>query len=82
MIRINQLKLPITHTSEDLKKKAAKTLRINESQIKELNIIRQSLDARHKNDLFFVYTVDVLTDHESKILKKVNDKNIMLTKKE
>ena len=77
MIRINQLKLPITHTFSDLNKKAAKTLRIGELQIKELQIIRQSLDARHKKDLFFVYTVDVLTDHESKILKKVNDKNIM-----
>lgn len=78
MIRINQLKLPITHTSEDLKKKAAKTLRINESQIKELNIIRQSLDARHKNDLFFVYTIDASVNQENKIIKKVNNNNVML----
>lgn len=78
MIRINQLKLPITHTPEDLKKKTAKTLRINESQIKELKIIRQSLDARHKNDLLFVYTIDAAVNQENKIIKKVNNNNIML----
>lgn len=78
MIRINQLKLPITHTPEDLKKKTAKTLRISESQIKELNIIRQSLDARHKNDLLFVYTIDAAVNQENKIIKKVNNNNIML----
>lgn len=79
MIRINQLKLPITHSESDLKKKAAKTLRISESQIKNLQIIRQSLDARHKNDLLFVYTVDVAVNQETKIIKKVNNNDIMLT---
>lgn len=78
MIRINQLKLPITHSESDLKKKAAKMLRISESQIKELEIIRQSLDARHKNDLLYVYTIDIAASQESKIVKKVNNNNIML----
>lgn len=80
MIRINQLKLPITHTQSDIKKKAAKMLRINDAQIKELTVVRQSLDARHKNDLLFVYTIDVSVPSEDKIVKKVNNNNIMLTK--
>ncbi len=80
MIRINQLKLPISHTFQDLKKKAAKKLRINETQIKQIEIIRQSLDARHKNELLFSYTVDISTEQETKIVKKINDNNIMLIK--
>ena len=33
MIRISQLKLPITHTRDDLKKKILKTLRISDSEL-------------------------------------------------
>ena len=41
-------------------------------------IRKQSLDARHKEDKKFVYTVDIKLDNESRVLKKVHDKNIML----
>lgn len=78
MIRITQMKLPITHTEEQLHKKIAKTLRIG-NQPFTYEIRKQSLDARHKEDKKFVYTVDVKLDHESRVLKKVHDKNIMLT---
>ena len=43
--------------------------------------IRQSLDARHKEDKKFVYTVDVVVPNEKQILKKVYNKNIMSTEK-
>lgn len=80
MIRISQLKLPITHTEPDLKKKIARTLRCNEKKF-SYEIIRQSLDARHKNDKKFVYTVDVEISDEKKILQKAHNNNIMLTNK-
>lgn len=79
MIRINQLKLPITHSREELLKKAAKTLKIGISQIEEFTIIRQSLDARKKPELFFVYSVDCKVKQEKQILKKVNNNNVMLS---
>ena len=78
MIRITQLKLPITHTEEQLHRKIAKTLRLG-NQPFTYEIRKQSLDARHKEDKKFVYTVDIKLDNESRILKKVHDKNIMLT---
>ena len=80
MIRISQLKLPITHTESDLKKKIAKTLRCSEKSF-SYEIIRQSLDARHKEDKKFVYTVEVDTENEKKILQKVHSNNIMSTTK-
>ena len=79
MIRITQMKLPITHTEEQLQKKIAKTLRLGSIPF-TYKIHKQSLDARHKDDKKFVYTIDVKTDNESRTLKKVHDKNIMLTK--
>ena len=39
MIRITQLKLPITHTREDLEKKAAKLLRVGPGEVKSLRIV-------------------------------------------
>lgn len=79
MIRITQMKLPITHTEEQLQKKITKTLRLGNTPF-TYKIHKQSLDARHKDDKKFVYTIDVKTDNESRILKKVYDKNVMLTK--
>lgn len=79
MIRINQLKLPISHSREDLLKKAAKTLKINTSQIEDMTIIRQSLDARKKQELLFVYSIDCKVKQEKQILRKVNNNNVMLS---
>lgn len=83
MIRITQLKLSINHTPEELSQKIRKELRLkNEGFTYE--IVKQSLDCRRKEDKKFVYTVDLsLQDknQESKILQKVHNNNIMLTRK-
>ena len=76
MIRITQLKLPVEHTPEQLKKKIAKTLKCAEDTF-SYEIVRQALDARHKDDKKFVYTVDVKTAAEQKILRRVHNNNIM-----
>ena len=79
LIRISQLKLPITHTKTQLEKKIAKTLK-NPGNSFTYEIRKQSLDCRHKNDKIFVYTVDVTIRDEQKLAKKVNNNNIMLIK--
>ena len=82
MIRITQLKLPVDHTEEDLRQQIARKLRCHAGSC-SWKIVRQSLDARHKDDKKYVYTVDVSVENEKKILRKVHDNNIMLiTKKE
>ena len=78
MIQISQLKLPISHTEADLRQKIKKTLRCGETLF-SYEIIRQSLDARHKEDKKFVYTVHVKAENEKKILKKVHGNNVMST---
>ena len=57
MIRINQLKLPVGHTEAEFRKKAAKMMRVPLSGIVSLTPVRQSLDARKKPDLYYIYTV-------------------------
>lgn len=77
MIRLNQLKLSITHSEEDLKRKTAKALRISPERIQSLQIVKQSIDARKKPELYYVYTVDVRVQDESQILKKNKNNQIM-----
>ena len=77
MIRISQLKLPVTHTEEDLLQAVRKKLQCKDRPL-TFEIVRQSLDAR-KGEKFFVYTIDVSIAGEKKILQKVNNNNIMST---
>ena len=80
MIRISQIKLPINHTEEDLSKQISKILKVNKDNFK-YKIAKKSIDAR-KEDVKYIYTVDVEISNEKKIISKVNNKNIMLTKNE
>ena len=80
MIRITQLKLPVDHRQEQLRKKIARTLKCGEDTF-SYEIVRQSLDARHKEDKKFVYTVDVSTPAEKKLLRKNRDKNVAFFEK-
>ena len=79
MLRVQQLKLPVSHTREELEKKLRKTLKLSKEELLSWNIRRQSLDARKKPELFFVYTVDVSVKQEKQVMKRVHSKNIMST---
>lgn len=70
MIRINQLKIHTEHEKTDLIKKAASILRIPVQDIKEVKILRRSIDARKKPDIFYSYTLDVEVLNEVKTLSK------------
>ena len=78
MIRISGLRLTLDQTKEKLAAKAAKKLKISAEDILELNIFKESLDAR-KKELHFVYIVDVKVKNERKILEKIRDKDITKT---
>ncbi len=81
MIRITQLKLPAEHSPEDLKKKAAKALRISPDSIRSVHIRKQSLDARKKPELFYSYTIDVETSaSEQTLVQKAKKPEISIAR--
>lgn len=83
MIRISSISLPIGYSQEALEKKAAKLLRLRPSQLKKLELVKQSIDARRKSDLHMVLSINVGVEDEEDVLKRVQDKNIsLLPKKE
>ena len=57
MYRISQIKLALNEPKELLPKKIKKKLG-NNIDIKEYKIVKESIDARDKGDIRFVYTVD------------------------
>lgn len=70
MLRVSQLKLPVGHSPDQLRKKIIKTLRLGENDLKQLHIRKRSLDARKKPELYYVYSVDVMVEREEYVLKK------------
>ncbi len=70
MIRITQLKMPITHTQQELLEKAAKLLRISPGEIRSCRVARRSIDARKKEEIRFIYTLDVEVKREAQTVKR------------
>ena len=71
MIRIREISLPPEHNVAQLSYEAARLLKISNSKVRRVRIVRRSVDARKKPDVRIVYTVDVAVDgNESKILKQ------------
>jgi len=71
MIRIREISMPPEHNVAQLSFEAAKLLKISNSKVRRVKIVRRSVDARKKPDVRIVYTVDVAVDgNENKILKQ------------
>lgn len=76
MIQIQQLKLPVEASEEALRLRCAKELRLAPEDITELIVIRRSVDARKKPELFYIYTIHVRSrQNEEKILKRLRGKH-------
>lgn len=72
MIRISQLKLKVGHTQEELLEEI-----IHQAHGKKpisWHIVRKSVDARKKPQLFYVYTIDAQFENEKKLLSMKKSK--------
>ena len=78
MIRITQIKLPLDCKDEKaaLLKKAAGLLRVETDCLQSLSLVKKSIDARKKPDIYRVYTVDVKVADESRVLKRSGSKTV------
>ena len=66
MIRIRDIPLPPGHNPQALQAAAAKILRLPPREIQRLQIARRSLDARKKERIQWIYTVDVAVSGSGK----------------
>ena len=72
MIRISQLKLKIPHTEEELEAEIIR--RAYGQKPVKWRIVRRSIDARKKPELYYIYTIDAAFAHEKKVLHHRNSK--------
>ena len=83
MIRVRNIKVNIENDNNSiLTDKVSKILHVNYKDILDIKINKKSLDARKKDNLFYVYELDVLLKNEEHILKKHQSKDIFLTPSE
>ncbi len=59
MLRINQIKLKPNHTGKELEHAVHKALRLGKQDYCTYEIAKRSIDARHKPDLYYVYSITV-----------------------
>ena len=76
--RIQQVKLGINESKDEIPKKILKKLGRRDYIISDYEIVRESIDARDKNDIKFVYTVDFelmsAQNHKQQVTLPVNGK--------
>ncbi|MCM1180058.1 MAG: FAD-dependent oxidoreductase [Clostridium sp.] len=77
MIEIHNLKVPVEYGKEHLEQQIMRKL--HTGKVPEYRILKRSIDARKKPQLFYVYTVGILDDKNPSFLKNINNKDIMLT---
>ena len=78
MLRINNIKIRDNLSKEMLIKYVIKKYHIKESDILDWHIIKRSIDARKKSDIFFNYTIDIKVKDENQYpnISKVDEFNI------
>ncbi|MBQ3036119.1 MAG: FAD-dependent oxidoreductase, partial [Lachnospiraceae bacterium] len=75
MIRLNQLKI-LPGQEDKLSSLVAKALSVREDEMIQLNIVKKSLDARKKPELFWIYTVDVELKSSANFKRVFKNKNV------
>jgi uncharacterized protein len=80
MLRINEVKLPLDHTPDDIKQAILTRLGIEASNLVSHTIFRRSSDARKKNAILLIYSLDVAVSNEVEILKRLrSDPHVLPT---
>ena len=76
MIKITNIRIKADLSDDELFEKIYKKYKINKNDVTERRIIKKSIDARNKADIFYNYSVELECKNENKI------KNVQIVKKE
>jgi uncharacterized FAD-dependent dehydrogenase len=80
MLRITELKLPLDHPESAIKTAILDRLGIGAEELITYTVFRQGHDARRRDAISLVYTLDVETKNEHAILTRLkNDPHVSLT---
>ncbi|MBL4682011.1 MAG: hypothetical protein JKY88_14980 [Pseudomonadales bacterium] len=77
MIRVTEIKLPLIHKDEDLRKAVIRALDIENKDVHDVTVFKRSYDARKKNKILLIYQLDVQLDPkiEATVLARFSSSN-------
>ena len=81
MLRIGNLSMPIDGDMDLLRRRAARVLGVRPGALGELEIVRQSIDARKKDDVHYVYTVELAMSGEASLARAASGRQVTLVER-
>jgi len=72
MLRLTELRLPLNHSEEGLRAAILKELGIEGQDLTRYSIFRRSFDARKRGAIALIYHIDVETQRETEILRRLH----------
>jgi len=70
VLRITELRLPLTHAAEALRPAVLSRLGLADGALKGFTVFRRAYDARRKSAVVLIYTVDCEVDDEAAVLAR------------
>ena len=82
MLNLKQIKIRVEDDNIfNIKNTISKKLKIDSSQINDLTILKRSIDARDKNQIYFIYECNFSVKDEDKVLKfNKNNSNLSVSR--
>ena len=79
MLKVRQVKIEVTEDNEHNRLVLlAKKMKVSKQDIISYEITKQSLDARDKNNIYYVYEFDVVLKNEDEYIRKNKSNDILI----
>ncbi|MCR5684678.1 MAG: FAD-dependent oxidoreductase [Lachnospiraceae bacterium] len=76
MLRINGLKSKLSYTDADLRASVIKALHIKDTELFSFALVKRSIDARDKDDIHYVLSINAQVKDEARVLADKRVKNV------
>ncbi len=70
MLRLSELRLPLDHGPDDLEQAVLRCLKIPRARLLDWQLVKRSVDARRRDRIQLIYSVDVEVDGQAALLRR------------
>lgn len=70
MLRLSELRLPLDHGPDDLEQAVLRYLKIPRARLLDYQLVKRSVDARRRDRIQLIYSVDVALDGEAALMRR------------
>jgi uncharacterized FAD-dependent dehydrogenase len=70
MLRLTDIKLPLDHPADAIEQAVLQKLAISKAELIDFTVFKRGYDARKKNNILLIYTLDISTSVDEQLLEK------------